>query len=197
MQRILSESEREILDNTARGDKNAFSVLFNTYHQDLGSFLVRLTRSSVLAEEIVQETFLKIWLNRSELTHIKSFRAYLFTISRNQALNALRDETRRIYLSDEDLSEMMLTDDPSGFHHEKEELFTAVEQAVTLLPPQQQKAWKLNKEQGLPYQKVAEQMKLSPETVKRHISLATASISKHLKIHGSWISIYLGFLLGL
>lgn len=182
MQRKLTEPETELLIAVANGDRAAFATLFYAFHQELGHFILRLTKSKIISEEIVQETFLKVWLNREDLLNIKNFRAYLFTISRNQALNALRDQTKRSFLRGEELSELPLADDQDEINYEKEELFEIVEKAVSQLPPQQQKVWRLSKEEGLSYQKIAERLELSPQTVKRHVSLAMATVMRMVKV---------------
>jgi RNA polymerase sigma-70 factor (family 1) len=183
MQSKLRGSESEILSAAANGDETAFTQLFETFHQELGAFLLRLTKSKVLSEEIVQETFLKIWLNREALKEVKSFRAYLFTVSRNRALNTLRDETKRTFLRDDPFVSPNVTEEPGGIQREQEDKYGMLEKAVSMLPPQQQKVWKLNKEEGLSYQNIAQRLELSPETVKRHVSLAMASVIRYVKTH--------------
>lgn len=181
MRRDLDESD--ILSAVANDDRKAFAQLFYAFHHELGAFAYRLTKSSVLAEEIVQDTFMKVWEHRHDLPNVKSFRAYLFTISRNHAFNAMRSETKRKFLHDALPAETLLSDEPTGFHHEKEELYGIVEKAVILLPPQQQRVWRMNKEKGLSYQKIADELHLSPQTVKRHVSLAMAAVMRYIKHH--------------
>ena len=82
--------ENDLLLRVAGGDEHAFSELFNTHHQLLGTHIYRITGSAELAEEVVQDVFLKIWLSRESLAAVQHFRAYLFVISKNHALNCLR-----------------------------------------------------------------------------------------------------------
>lgn len=189
MWRNATDANNKLLNAVASGDKGAFTKLFYMFHQELGEFILKLTKSKPIAEEVVQEVFIKVWTHREALSGVKSFRAYLFTVARNHAFNVLRDETRKTFLI-EDLERYPLvdTDDTAV---EKEALYAIVEKAVALLPPQQQKVWKLNKEEGLPYQKIAEQLKLSPLTVKRHISLAMASIIRYVRAKGSHLTFWI------
>lgn len=190
MWRKAPEAETKLLNAIACGDRDAFTRLFYMFHQELGEFVFKLTKSKTTSEEVVQEVFIKIWTNRNVLPGIKSFRAYLFTITRNHTFNALRDETRKVFLSESLSAELLQADDSTEAVHEKEELYNIVEQAVALLPPQQQKVWRMNKEEGLPYRKIAEQLKLSPLTVKRHISLAMASIIRYVRGHRDILAIW-------
>lgn len=189
MWRNATDANNKLLNAVASGDKGAFTKLFYMFHQELGEFILKLTKSKPIAEEVVQEVFIKVWTHREALSGVKSFRAYLFTVARNHAFNVLRDETRKTLLI-EDFERYPLVDtDDTGV--EKEALYAIVEKAVALLPPQQQKVWKLNKEEGLPYQKIAEQLKLSPLTVKRHISLAMASIIRYVRAKGSHLTFWI------
>lgn len=192
MWRNATDANNKLLNAVASGDKGAFTKLFYMFHQELGEFILKLTKSKPIAEEVVQEVFIKVWTHREALSGVKSFRAYLFTVARNHAFNVLRDETRKTFLiEDFERYPLVDTDDTAV---EKEALYAIVEKAVALLPPQQQKVWKLNKEEGLPYQKIAEQLKLSPLTVKRHISLAMASIIRYVRAKGSHLTFWIFFL---
>src|SRR5688572_12075580 len=87
---VNSETEKELLHKIAEGDQSAFATLFDSFHHTLGSFIYSITKSKELAEEIVLDVFLKIWMTREALTEVKNFKAYLFTVSRNAAISSLR-----------------------------------------------------------------------------------------------------------
>jgi len=183
MWRNLTEAEADTLIAVADGDRNAFARLFYRYHQELGEYVYRLTKSRTISEEIVQDAFMKVWVNRSVLPGIRSFRAYLFTITRNHAFNTLRDESRKALLNEELSQNLFMVEDTDPTVSEDEELYGIVEKAVARLPRQQQKVWRMNKEEGLPYQQIADKLQLSRETVKRHIALAMASVLRYVKVH--------------
>src|ERR1700753_617151 len=89
--RHSKHNEKQLLLRIAAGDAAAFSALFYTYHQTLAAYILRLTKSPIIAEEIVQDTFIKLWEKRSQLATVDNFHAYLFTISRNHTFNCMRD----------------------------------------------------------------------------------------------------------
>ena len=179
----LTEAEADVLAAIADGDRNAFAQLFYRYHQELGEYVYRLTKSKIISEEVVQDAFMKVWVHRSQLPGIRSFRAYLFTITRNHAFNTLRDETRKAFFNEELSPDLFKVEDPGNTLSETEEMYGIVEKAVAQLPRQQQKVWRMNKEEGLPYQQIADELQLSRETVKRHITLAMASVLRYVKVH--------------
>lgn len=58
-----AQNEKILLMQVAIGDRKSFSLLFESYHQQLGSYLFRITKNNEITEEIVQEIFIKIWVN--------------------------------------------------------------------------------------------------------------------------------------
>lgn len=175
----INDRERFLLEKVAQGDTQAFSQLFYAYHQELASYIVRLVRSTELAEEIVQDTFLKIWLQRNSLNQIENFRAYLFTISRNHTFNVMRLEARKTLQYQTWLTNQ--TDFETEETIDLENKYSLLDEAIAQLPPQQQKVWILSRKDGLKHEEIAKLLSLSKETVKRHISLATASIMQFVK----------------
>jgi RNA polymerase sigma-70 factor (family 1) len=172
-------SERELLLQVASGDEHAFSELFNAHHQHLGMHIYRITDSVELAEEVVQDIFLKIWMNRETLNAVQNFKAYLFVISKNHALNCLRKQAKeRIHkLSIEDnVVTMQLAN-----NNDIDEHYTLLDEAIDHLPPQQQKVYLLSRHSRLKYDEIASQLGLSRETVKKYLQGATHSITNFVQ----------------
>jgi len=88
------ENEKVLLSNVAAGDENAFEELFKNYYNQLTGFIMRLTESEALTQEIVQDVFLKIWINRTALSEIACFKAYLQVVAKNHAFNCLKQIAR-------------------------------------------------------------------------------------------------------
>ena len=86
----LIDTEKELFYKVAAGDENAFTELFKNYYNQLGGFITRLTESETLTQEIVQDVFLKIWINRTALAEIDCFKAYLQVVAKNHAFNCLK-----------------------------------------------------------------------------------------------------------
>lgn len=172
--------EKDLLGQIAQGDENAFRQLFYKYHQQLAIHVFRLTQSVELAEEIVQDVFLKIWTNREALTDVQHFKAYLFVVSKNQTLNALRQ------LAKERKNKEEWQKDNALLYKQQEadvttDYYSLIDQAVAQLPPQQQKVYRLSRHKRLKYQEIAQQLDLSRETVKKYMQLAIASIGTYIR----------------
>ena len=187
-------NEQDLLFRISHGDEKAFTEIFYAHHQELGAYILKLTKSNIHAEEIVQDVFVKIWTKRENLNQINDFNSYLFIMARNHAYNVLRNEARTSNLHTE-LDPEQLTDhheDPSS-HLELEKYYVLIEQAIALLPPQQQKAYLLSRKDGLKHEQIAENMQLSRETVKRHISLSLSTITKYVRANADKMSLALIF----
>lgn len=167
-------SEKELLLSIADGDEKAFELILNKYSDVLGSYIYKLTHSREIAEEIVQDAFLKLWTNREALRNIKNFHAWLYTVSKNQAINAVRKlikEKAGITALSQNIN--FYENHTSDWEDDK---LNILEKAITRLPPQQKKVYLLNKKGGYSYKEIASQMQISTETVKKYLQYATRSI---------------------
>lgn len=185
--------EEHLLLQVAGGNDKAFRQLFYTYHQPLAMHVFRLTQSVELAEEIVQDVFLKIWTNRETLTEVRNFRAYLFVVSKNQTLNALRK------LAKERDNKKAYEKEAAILYYNKEsekdsDYYNLIDQAIGQLPPQQQKVYCLSRHNCLKYQEIAQQLNISRETVKKYMQLAIASIGTYVRRNMEAFLLLLAFL---
>ncbi|MGE7776268.1 sigma-70 family RNA polymerase sigma factor [Chitinophaga sp. NPDC101104] len=165
------------LQDVSRGDENAFRDLFRLYADHLYAYIWQLTKSRELAEEVVQDIFLQIWISREALAGVRNFRNYLFVIARNHALNAIKKMMRERKRAMEWELARGIADTPLST---PEPDLDIVEEAIRQLPSQQQKAWLLSRRQGKKYHEIAREMQLSRETVKKYIQYATQSIVRYV-----------------
>src|SRR4051812_33204464 len=93
-------NEKYLLFQIAQDNEHAFRQLFEAYRKPVYSYIVYLIRSEVLADEILQDVFMRVWLSRGDLTDVKSFRAWLYTITRNKILDTLRVQAKEILLKE-------------------------------------------------------------------------------------------------
>ncbi|HWJ27449.1 MAG TPA: sigma-70 family RNA polymerase sigma factor, partial [Flavisolibacter sp.] len=179
MQSLDAHDEKLLLHRTAEGDETAFTRLFDAYHHTLGAFIFGITKSKELAEEIVLDIFLKIWMTREALAGIKDFRAYLFTISRNAAISALR----KVIQERTRLADWQAVQNPEMISEEnhREHYLSLVDEAINQLSPQRKKIFLLSRNEGLKYEEIARQTGISRFTVRAHIQQAVASIAEYLK----------------
>lgn len=171
--------ENDMLQQVAHGDERAFRRLFNKYHHRLGSHIYRITKSHELAEEIVQDVFLKIWTNRASLSDTVNFQAYLFVISKNHALNCLKRIANEKALTT-NLDDIIF-DTQCEEVTEDSERYILVDEAIDHLPPQQRLVYLMSRHERLQYAEIADRLSLSRETVKKYLQISTESITCYIR----------------
>jgi RNA polymerase sigma-70 factor (family 1) len=175
-------NEDVLLSGLEKGSEEAFSQLYNHYRATIYDVGYRFLKSSALAEEIVQDVFLKIWLKRSEMGAVRDFNAYLFIMARNFIFDRIKKMAYETAAQNEWKNEPFFSDDTEHLvrHHQCQQL---LKQALELLPPQQKKVYQLAKVEGLSHDKIARQMNLSRLTVKTHMAKALQNIRRYLDAH--------------
>ncbi len=173
------------MSQLASDNEHAFRVLFDEYHQKVYSLAIHLTRSESIAEDIVQDVFLKIWQNRSNLDKIEYFKAYLKVAARNTSLNYLRKIAREklamegLVLSDI-TSVKGSTTDPERSIIEKQ-YGQILEQAIGSLPPRQAQIYRMSRIMGMKNGEIALELGISIHTVKEHLKIAMKRIFASLE----------------
>lgn len=189
-----SYDEPELLAALIQGDEAAFADLFEYYRDRIYSIAFRLTHSASLAEEIVQDVFLTIWLRRGQLHGVQNFRAYLFVITRNEGYRVLKRLAQgyrtRLSADDTDLPAPNETDH-FILAKEYEHLLRT---AVGRLPHRQREVYRLIKEERLKREEVARLLQLQPDTVKYHLAEAMKNIRAYFALY---LGIFLAFIIGL
>lgn len=176
----FSNSKNSLLLKIAEGNERAFGQLFKTYDNQLNGYIMSITKSEPLTQEMVQDVFLKIWINRSCLTQINSFKSYLFVIARNHAFDCLKRINREKRREKEWVNIIMK--EASNEHEESPaKLFDEkIDEVVRLLPSQQKKVYSL-KRGGMKQVEIAQELNISVETVKKHMSLAMRFLKNQLR----------------
>src|ERR1044072_9332732 len=91
----------ELILRVVQGDEIVFEQLFRQYKDKLYSFILHLSGSATIAEDVLQDVFLKSWGDRVELIGIGNFNAYLYRMARNTAINVSRGQSRETLLLNE------------------------------------------------------------------------------------------------
>ncbi len=170
-------NEKELIFRIAEGDEDAFRQVFDHYRSNIYTTILRLTGDAWLAEELMQDTFLKAWLKRSELPALDNFGGWLYTIGERLTLNALRNAERMANQTQDwelQLREISVTEGSRTL--EEKEFEELLHSAITRLPERQQQTYRLVRQLGLRREEAARQLGVSPETVKSNLEQAMRSI---------------------
>ena len=177
----MHPKEKEWILKIQDNDNLAFKELFDFYCESLLEYAFHLVKDKAIAEDIVQHVWIKVWEKRSSLNPELSFRSYLYTGVRNQALKYIRD-TKDKFTSLETIyslaDENILQD---ARFHDKESL-QLINKAVDHLPPKCREIFILNHLEGLSYKEITEVLNISINTVKTQMARALRSLRKALKI---------------
>lgn len=171
-------NDTELLQLLLQEDDEAFAELYNRYWKRIYTMALTYTKSPEAAQDIVQDVFLKIWIKKENLLQIREFKPYLFVSARNLIISSLRNQVFHVNLDpDEQIEEEMLLPEKQLSYKESVNL---LHKAIDLLPPQQQRAYQLSRNEGLRYEDIAQEMGISPLTVRTHITKALSFIRKYL-----------------
>lgn len=195
MQQNPTYNQKELLHQLAGGNETAFRQLYDRHKDEVYSFAMGITRSVPLAEEIVQDSFIKLWQHRNELPGIQKFESWFFTITRNLCYSALRKIAldRKIKQAPELQAEQhVATAEDIIITRENREL---VQQAIYQLPEQQRRIYKLSREAGLTYDEIAAELHISRNTVKEHLRRAVTAIRAYLEMRLAITITLLSFIL--
>jgi len=166
----------QTLSALAAGDHYAFRKLFDFYRNRVFGYALRYLKSEMLAEEIVQEIFLKIWLNRQKLSDVSNFGGYL----RRLSVNRILDEIRSINSKQNAVLESIKNWDEEDISTEKRILHkdsqAYIEHLLLQLPKQQRLVYTLCNIDGLKQKEAAEKLDISPFTVKVHLREAAKNL---------------------
>lgn len=165
-------NETALLLKIAAGDEKAFTELFHTYTPKLLPFVTKLTRNEHMAQEMIQETFLRLWINRAELVKVNDPASWIFKIAANLSITWLRKRSNRERLLERIAANEATGANLVGENLETKELTLIVRKAVETLPERRKEIYRLSREQGLNHQQIAEALQLSANTVANQIGIS-------------------------
>lgn len=170
-------SDRMLVRRIRTGDERALEVVFKAHFAGMAAFVHRYVRSPDVAEELVQEIFLKLWTKREQLADIDTLKTYLYRAARNQALNWLRRQKleRRWQEEQSDMGEPSATtgaDDDAS----EQEVAAAVRSAIDRLPPRCREVFLMSRDGGMTYSEIASALEISVKTVETQMGRALKSL---------------------
>ncbi len=144
-----------------------------------------MLKDPLLAEELVQELFTRIWHKRTHKAITEDFKGYMFRIAQNLVFDVFRKMKKDRELLERFKQYSQQTEAAGDVEEmlEHRQSMGIIHNAIEHLPPQQKRVYKLVKQEGYTYKKAAEDLGISPFTVKEYLSLANKSIRNYLVHH--------------
>lgn len=171
------------------GSYEDFNILYTIYADMLYNFILNLTKSPIEAQDILQDTFMRIWQTRERINLDLSFKTYLYTIARHLIIDSLRRQVDNIVFDDYICSEAFqkYSENDVERNISFDEFKERVSKAKEKLTPKQKEIFELSREKGYSILSIAEKLQLSEKTVKNQLTLA-------LKVMRAELSYYFIFL---
>lgn len=157
-----------------------FSELFRQHEHHLYALALRLTKSDCLAKDIIQEVFLKLWDRRSTIHHISNIEAWLYRITENKVIDFLRKVSADNRLKKIIWDNLQQVANEAEQYLEAKEYNEVIQKAIDQLPAQRRLIYRLNKDDGMNYRQIADELRLSKHTVKNQLSTAIQSVRRFL-----------------
>jgi RNA polymerase sigma-70 factor (family 1) len=178
-------NDKLIFQRIAQGDAQAFAGFYEAYAVKLALYVARFLGSELWAEEIVQDTFLKLWSIRETIGEIENPPAFVYRMIANRAKDHLKRREHEIRLQQYMVRNFQqantnTTQDQLDYQ-QGEKLYR---QAIQQLPTQRALIYKMRHEQGMSYDEIATELGISRHTVRNMLNLALNDIRSYLAEHG-------------
>ena len=177
----VTMNERRLILGLKKGDHDSYETLFELYYAKFVNFADTVLRDRTVAKDIVQEAFIRLWLNRSRLDENQSLENYLYVIVKRLLLNHIRDTKPALSLESES-AQAVQTNSWGGqdLIVIANETRNRINDAIDRMPPQRRAVFTMSRNQGLSNKEIAESLQISVKTVERHMTLALAELRENI-----------------
>ncbi|WP_304068161.1 RNA polymerase sigma factor [Pedobacter glucosidilyticus] len=190
------DDERELVKDLVNGNQNAFNQLYQKYSGLIYQKIFLMTKYEHIADELLQDIFLKVWSNRVSINPDKSFKAWLYTIAQNVVYDYYRKLAHDKKMQDyfiESFTNLYSETEDYLLNKERSAILNA---ALETLSPKRREIFRLCKFEDKSYKEVADLLQISPSTVSNQLVAATKSIKEYVFLHAQeflmiCISLYL------
>ncbi len=188
---ISITSEEDLLQKLRRGDREAFKELYDLYHRRLTLKLVYLLKSEELAQDVLQDIFVKIWEIRETIDPSGNFGGLLYKMAANLAKNVFRKSIydqlmRSEFAKNDSYSPFEDLDDASNAK-------TILNIALDRLTPRQREVYCLHKIEGMSYREISKLLSISDSAINHHIQQANKQLKELLKTDRLLIMLLISF----
>lgn len=159
-------STNELVERLRNGDLEAFDTLYWKYHKALYSNILKICRDEVVAEDLLQETFIALWEKRHLLDANREISGWLFVVSYNKSVSFLK---RKLKESNAKLLSQKIGSDIDNSFELMNDQISLLEKGIEHLSPQKRKVFDLCKLQGKTYEEAAQELNISKHTVKEYL----------------------------
>jgi RNA polymerase sigma-70 factor (ECF subfamily) len=178
----MQKSDTVLIEEYKNGSQDAFAELFYRYKNGIYNFIYRLVGNPDVADDLLQNTFIKMIKSIDKYQERNRFKQWLFSIANSVTIDYLR-KRKREYMVDPIEDWMEITDNSISLQAtlEQEELMNCIEEKIERLPPKQKRVFLMRQESDLTFREIAEILQCPVSTVLSRIHNAVVSLRKSLK----------------
>lgn len=175
---------KEIQVRIGCGEEKALADIYVHFHKRLCDFAKALLRSNEVAEEVVEDIFVKLWSRREKINEIENLTIYLYVAVKNKALNALSQMAKELANKPFDYLDIPVKDTSCNPHDLliTSEMMLRMQHAIEALPPRCKMIFKLVREDGLKYKEISQILNISVNTIDAQMAIAVKRICTALNV---------------
>ena len=177
-------SERLLVPELITGNEKAFQKLFDTYWKEVYAYSLSILKSKTLADEIVQDAFLQLWLKKKTLDPSRSIKPLLITITKNKTLDFLKKAANDRKLREEVFYSREKFYNPIYRKVREDDMEAIKEEALALLPPRRKLIFEMSRNDGKSYEEIGQELGIATNTVRSQMSKALETIRDFLLNNG-------------
>ena len=178
---LMNDKELHVLvERMTAGDRDAFNAIFRRFYAPTVRFCFRFVADTDVAAEIVQDLFVKLWVNREKININTNFESYLLRAVRNSALTYINKERSHAESNLRVYSDQSESVDPSEELQSKN-LEQSYHEVLASMPEKRREVFLASRFDGLKYAEIAEKLGISVKTVEAHMSAAIKQLRDGLK----------------
>ncbi|PXV65033.1 RNA polymerase sigma-70 factor (ECF subfamily) [Dysgonomonas alginatilytica] len=171
----VKDTYNALFEEIRNDNTEAYRNLYSQFYAPLCMFALRYIQDSRVAEDCVQDVFLKIWKDRQKITISTSVRSYLLTSVRNMCLNLI--EKQKLELTYEQYILTNYDEYDAEDLYSVQELTLLIEKAIAKLPEKYQTVFRMSRFENLKNKEIAEQLNVSVKTVEAYMTKSLMMIS--------------------
>lgn len=174
---LFNTNDENIINALKLGDRKAFTFIYEEYYNRLCKYIYSLSNDSELVEDIVQDTFIYLWVNHAEININKSLTAYLYRSAYNSFIDKCRAKSRKKNMIKQWHIEAIIEfENDEEINQEKKIIL--LQRAISTLPKKCREVFVLNKLNNYKYKEIAAMLNISERTVEGQIRKAMIKIRK-------------------
>lgn len=182
--------DKDLGKNIKCGDEIAFKKLYDRYHAQMYYIAKQYLKRPTLAEDAVQDVFVKLWNKRERIESSKPIRGLLFVMLKNHLINLLRKRKNDIVPISKENEGLLKSDAKSDQDLLYKEFHAILEKGLEELSDRKREVFELRTINGHTNSEVADLLHIDIKTVKTHYYLSSKFIRAYLKTHAGLLALF-------